>query len=197
MRRSLVSVVATLLAFVAGVGVNRLIWAPLEKSISPAPRIEVVERVEPPVVPVPPVPAQPRAPESTIIYDFAEEKFFPIGGYSLLGTAPKEFTEVASFVIDYSGEDTPYISVFTKAGDDFEENVAIFGSVNERGVILVTGPNAKTGFQYFFDGKFLRKDLDQINGSDVAVLRGTLMKLKDGKKVAERVVSFGIQYDGC
>ncbi|HEU4506745.1 MAG TPA: hypothetical protein VFR78_00810 [Pyrinomonadaceae bacterium] len=46
MRRSIVSVVATLLAFVAGVGINRLIWAPSEAKVSAgaAPK-KVAERV--------------------------------------------------------------------------------------------------------------------------------------------------------
>lgn len=200
MRRSILSVVATLLAFVAGVGVNRLLWAPFEKSAVTPPTIKIVEPVKAPVL-VAQVPAQASRPESRILYNFREEKFYPIGSYSFLGATPKEFTEVASFVIDYSdvqdGEEVGYMSVYTKDGEDFDETVATFGSVTERRVIFVTGPNSKTGFEYFFDGQFNSKDLNEMSGLDEVVLRGTLIKMKDGKKVAERVVSFRIQQHEC
>ncbi len=200
MRRSILSVVAMFLAFVAGVGVDRLIRDRSGKINVPAPRMEVVERVETPVVPAMPVAVQPKALESRIIYNFDEEKFYPIGTYSFLGATPKEFTEIASFMLDYevkNGEAFGYIEIYTESGEYHESNAAIFGSVNERRLIFLTGPNPKTGFEYFFDGEFLRKDLDELSGLDQPVLKGMLIKMKDGRKVAERVVSFVIQQYGC
>ena len=201
MKRSILSVVATLLAFLSGVGVNELLWGRSETASAPRIEAVVAEPVKAVAVPVPPAPVQPSAPESKIIYDFEEEAFYPIGTYSFVGATPKEFAEFNSFILDYSqfvdNRPVGYINVYTKDGENYDDNLAIFGSVNKRRVIFVTAPNSKTGFEYFFDGEFLRKDFDEVSGLNTAVLRGTLIKMKHGHKVAERVVSFGIEQHGC
>jgi hypothetical protein len=202
MKRIILGVAVLLITFGFGIGVDRLIWlrsevsTPTVKAV-PAAIVRPVADLAPVVMPVPTVPA---SPESRIILDYVEGTFYPDGTYSFIGATPKEFTEVASFVLDYEIKDEQkfgYIDVSTKSGEYHESNVAIFGIVNERRLIFLTGPNAKTRFEYFFDGEFLRKDLEEVSGLNKAVLKGTLIKMKDGRKVAERVVSFVIEQHGC
>lgn len=199
MKRIILGVAVMLVAFALGVGVNRLLW-PRSATNIPRPetaQVEIIKLAEP----VPALPALPSTPESRIILDYNDVTFYPNGGYSFLGATPKEFLEIDSFVLEYSEfvDDQPvgFINLYTKDGDDYESNVAIFGSVNERRLIFLTAPNAEKGFEYFFDGEFIRRDFDEVNGLEKAVLRGTLIKMQHGKKVAERIVSFRIEHRGC
>ncbi|HEX5873104.1 MAG TPA: hypothetical protein VFY60_00565 [Pyrinomonadaceae bacterium] len=199
MRRSIVSVVATLLAFVAGVGVNRLIWAPSEKNTAPAPRAETVAAVAavaPPAVPVN-TPLEPLR-EGKIIFDYNDDTFFPDGSYYIEGKTPKEFAEFSGFSITYyedndgTGGD---IMFFTKTGETYDEVPVIFGWVTERRVIFLTAPHLKTQVEYRFDGEFIQSDADAANGT--AVLRGTLTKTDGGRKVAQRVIRLRREQHAC
>ena len=200
MKRIILGLAAMLMTFGLGVGMYRLIWVRSEVSTPtvetvPAAIVEPVAELAPVVTPV------PARPESRIILDYDDETFYPNGGYSFLGATPKEFVEVDSFVLEYSefvdDQLVPAITVITKHGDDYESNVATFGRVNERGVIFFTSPNGLTGFEYFFEGEFIRTDFDKVNGREKAVLRGTFIKLQRGKKVAERIVNFRIERHDC
>ena len=203
MKRIIPGVAAMLMTFALGVGVYGLVWTRSETSTATVePVVQdfklLVESVVPVITPVAEI---PNTPESRIILDYNDVTFYPNGGYSFLGTTPKEFAEVDSFLLEYSDivDDQPVgaISVVTKNGDDFENNVAMFGTVNEGRLTFITAPNSRTGFEYFLDGEFIRKDFDKVNGLKKAVLRGTLMKLRYGKKIAERVVNFRIEQYGC
>jgi hypothetical protein len=48
-----------------------------------------------------------------------------------------------------------------------------------------------------FDGHFLRGGMVSNAGRNEAVLKGTLVKLKGGVKVAEDKVKFRVEYLGC
>ena len=201
MRRSILSVVATLLAFLAGVGVNRLIWDRSEKSPPPVPQIKAVATgatVAEPVVPV--ITPVETLQEGRIILAYNEEKFSPDGSYYIIGKTPKEFAEFEGFAIGYYEENTGAgvgdISVITKAGETYENVPAIFGFVTERRVVFLTSPHLKTDIEYLFDGEFIGDDLDALV-SDKAVLRGTLTKRRLGRKLAEHVVSFRIELHEC
>ena len=203
MKRIILGVAAMLMTFAVGVGVYGLIRNRSEANTSKIePVVQDFKPVVEPVVPViTPVAELPDTPKSRIILDYNDVTFYPNGGYSFLRATPKEFAEVDSFLLEYSEivDDQPVgaISVVTKNGDEFENNVAMFGTVNEQRLTFITAPNSRTGFEYFFDGEFIRKDFDAVNGLEKAVLRGTLMKIRYGKKIAQRLVNFRIEQYGC
>ncbi len=199
MKHIFLGVAAMLMTFGLGVGVDRLIW-PRSGANIPRPettQVEIIKLAEP----VHALPALPSPPESRIILDYIDPTFYANGGYSFLGATPKEFVEVDSFVLEYSEwvDDQPVglINVITKHGDDYESNIATFGRVNERGLIFFTPPNGQTAFEYFFDGEFIRRDFDEVDGLEKAVLRGRFIKLQHGKKIAERIVNFRIERHAC
>ena len=197
MKRIILGVAAMLATFALGVGTDRLIWSRTEVII---PTIEAVPAAIVQPLEELPMPTGSASPQSRIILDY-DGTFYPNGGYSFLGATPKEFAEIDSFVLEYSelidDEWVSLINVITKHGDDFESNVATFGSVSERGVTFFTPPNGTTGFEYFFDGEFIRRDFDGVDGLEKAVLRGTLIKMQRGKKIAKRIVKFRIQRHAC
>lgn len=198
MRRSIISVVATLLAFLAGVGVNRLIWDRSETNTPPAPRVETVAAVVPVAEPVVPVTPVTTLQEGKFIFDYNGDTFFPDGSYYIEGKTPKEFAEFAGFSITYyedndgAGGD---ILFFTKTGETYDNVPAIFGWVTERRVIFLTAPHLKTEIEYRFDGEFIQGDRDAANGT--AVLRGTLTKTDRGRKVAQRVIRLRREQHAC
>jgi hypothetical protein len=53
-----------------------------------------------------------------------------------------------------------------------------------------------THFEYRFEGEFLGNPA-RLTDTGKAAVRGTLTKMRDGHKVAERVVSFDVRYLGC
>jgi hypothetical protein len=87
------------------------------------------------------------------------------------------------------------VAVGTMDNGEYDYQNAIFALVSERRVFLVT-PAFEEGFEYRFDGEFLRPDLWSVN-QNIAVLRGTLTKTRKGRKVAERVVSLRFEEDQC
>lgn len=202
MKPIIFGVAAMLITFALGVGVDRLTWA---RSKVSAPIVEVVPVVQPvaelmPVVT--PAPSLPVNQENRIILDYDEETFYPNGTYHILGSRPKEFAEFFSFETDYSdySNDHPvgYISVNTKSGGGtFHSHSAVFGLITERRVFFITSPDPRTDFEYLFDGQFIRSDFSVVSDKDKAVVRGTLTKMKHGKKIAERVLSFRMVQHGC
>ena len=200
MRRSIVCVVATLLAFLVGVGVNRLIWDRSKTNTPPVPRVETVAAIAPVAEPVVPVMTPVTTlQEGKIIIDYTEDTFFRDGSYYIVGKTPKEFAEFAGFSITYyednDGAGAGEISFFTKTGETYENVPAIFGWVTERRVIFLTAPHPNTEIEYRFDGEYVQSDVDAANGT--AVLRGTLTKTDRGRKVAERVIRLRREHHAC
>ena len=200
MKRIILGVAVLLITFGFGVGVDRLIWARPEAITPIKPFIAEFKPVVEPVLTEAPV--VPSSPESRIILDYDGETFYPNGTYHILGSTPREFAEFFSFEADYSdySNDHPvgYISVNTKSGGGtFHSQPAVFGLITERRVFFITSPDPRTDFEYLFDGQFLRSDFNAVANKDKAVVRGTLTKIKHGKKIAERVLSFSMVQHGC
>lgn len=207
MKRIISGVAAMLVTFALGAGVYGLVWPRSETSTAVVePVVQDFKPVAEPVVPVAavvtPVETLPSTPESRIILDYDEMTFYPNGTYHILGSTPKEFAEFFSFEANYSeySNDHPvgYISVNTKSGGGtFHSHSATFGFITERRVVFITAPDPSTGFEYLFDGAFLRSDFNVVANRDKAVVRGTLTKMKHGNKIAERVLNFRIVQHGC
>lgn len=204
MKRLILHLAALVSAFAFGVGLDRVMSAPsrtpVPKPVSVPVSVPIAEPLQTIITPA--VAPQPIAtPPSQMIFDYDPNKFFPEGGYVIKGRPPKEFVEFQSIgiwlneIVD--GQPSGSVAVFTSTTNDNQDyKTALFGLVTERRVFFVT-PTFEGGFEYRFDGEFLRRDVASAANTNKAVLKGTLTKTKKGRKVAEAVVSFLLEHDGC
>ena len=91
-----------------------------------------------------------------------------------------------------------YLSlVGSGTGDNYADARGTFALVSEQRLFFATSNLSNTEFEYWFDGKFLRTDFEAVEGKEVAVLRGTLTKTKNGRKIAEHTFNFRMEHLGC
>ena len=198
MKRLLLQFPITILAFLLGVGLDRLLSKPAVPT--PVPQRVVVSIPKPIAAPAPIAAATPSM--TFVVFDYDSQKFYPDGDYVLVGQKPKELEEFVSFYIglnsDVDGQLTGNVGVSALIGDDdeYESQTAVYGLITDQRVFFVT-PMFRTGFEYRFDGEFLRRDLLSAGNTNKAVLKGKLTKTKNGRKVAERIVSFRLELHGC
>lgn len=212
MKRVILRVVAMLLTFALGViAFNWLILRREVHDTRPQCKVEVVshealvQRIESiassvPVAPLASVPAPAATPKPHFILDYDPEMFNPYGTYYIMGPRPKEFAGFDSFEVVLIGlEDDPgYISVFTNNEKYNSDNTsAVFAFVTERRLVFATAPTVNSKVEYRFEGEFLRTDFDAVAGTNKAVLRGTLTRSKNGRKLAESTVTFRMEHHGC
>ena len=137
------------------------------------------------------VPAPTPSPEpAPAFHDYDVEKFDPSGIYRIVGPTPK--------ILD----DFSLLELWRPAGASIhsrgKNQKAIFALVTQRRVFIVTDTGIEGDFGYRFDGQFLYKNLEAFAGKRKPVLRGILTKTKNGKAVAESLVSFWLeQHWGC
>ena len=156
---------------------------------------KVVETVVPVVLPTPfPTPTPP-----TFVLDYDPKSFYPDGFYYIIGKKPKEFRELDSFEMWFDpgnpqlpGSITVYVVTDTTASG---QN-AVFGFVSKRRLFFVTQESAE-GYSYRFDGEFLRTDTENVEGTNIVVIRGKLTKSHNGRTIVERVVSFRLERHSC
>lgn len=200
MKRILLRVLLMTIAFACGLGIHDLV-----SSFQAVPaRMDRTETVTPTVVeaqPEPIVQALPLpTPPPNLILDYDAKKFLPDGGYYVLGSMPKEFREFSSLEV-YSGthDDPPvgYVGVSTHSHDRYDSQPAVFALVTERRLFFVTSSANGDGYEYRFDGEFLRRDIGSVADKKISVLRGKLTKTKKGRKIAEALVNFRFEYVGC
>jgi hypothetical protein len=186
------------MAITFGLGLS-FAWI-LAKPPGPAAKVEpvapkVVETVVPVFVPTPfPTPTPP-----TFVLDYDPKSFYPDGTYYIIGKKPKEFRELDSFEMWFDPENpqqfgniTAYVVTdTTSAGQN-----AVFGFVSKRRLFFVTQESTK-GFAYRFDGEFVRTDTENVEGTNIVVMRGKLTKSKKGRTIVERVVSFRLERHSC
>lgn len=205
MKRPLLRLLIALVTFFVGVAVK----SALTGSRPHAPAAGVL-RVEPPAPRVPTPPADfdpaPAAPEFVLDYD--PEEFNPRGDYFILGRKPKEFRQFDCFelVVEErdgraSGVATLLTKYFGKSKDYYilagNGVYSIRGFVTKERLYFVAAPESGEDFEFRFDGRFLRGGTVSRARGNEPVLKGTLTKLKDGLKVAEREVRFRVEYIGC
>ena len=203
MRRLILRVVVMMLTFAAGAGLQHLINTGTSKPVvitETAPLTTVVEprTVETPPPP-PPVPIQ-QTELANVVADYDFDKFFPEGSYHLMNN-PKGFRDFNSFTwslgaINKDGA-KGFLEIRTDVENEYDYDAANFGLVTDQRVFFVVTKTSESGIGYRFDGKFLYRNLEPFNRVKKPVLTGTLTKTKFGKKVAEKLVNFRIEFDGC
>lgn len=205
MKRILFRIPLMVLTFALGLG---LYWVAtkiksreskpvVQAAIEPPKAVET--RFEPVFYPVT-VPPKPMA-----VFDYDNKKFFPEGSYSLIGETPREFRGFSGFGIwrENINDSSGTIEVFTQSNDVWSNDAAAFGWITERRLFFVSQPwwtnESRVGspvIVYRFEGEFLRKDPASAN-ENTPVLRGKLTKMQNGRTIAERVVTFRMDMDGC
>lgn len=202
MKRLILRVIVMLLTFAFGFAIDQIISSLAVPSPPPNPTQTVLIAPPSPHVPVASKPAQ--TPDPILILDYDEGKIDRWGYYYILGSTPKEFADFDSIAIGLTGpmegdigNSRGFISVETSSGetDDVAHANVVFAT--ERRLFFATSPAKRSGVEYWFDGAFLRNDFEAVVGQNKAVLRGTLTKVKDGKKIAQRTLSFRMEHMGC
>jgi hypothetical protein len=205
MKRFILYGLAMLLTFAFGFGVDRLHQYQPGKKVA---RVAKLPPAELNVIPVPATSVMPIAtiaasgmPHPTLILDYDRKKILRHGIFFIHGHRPRDFADLDSIELDLIGSEPPdngYISVNTVSalvGYDWAR--ATFALVTERRLFFVTSPTRESEVEYRFDGEFLTNDLESMQGKNKAALRGTLTKTKNGRKIAEAVISFRVQHMGC
>jgi hypothetical protein len=119
--------------------------------------------------------------------------------YFPLSRLPKEFAEVDIFQLSNDeSDDTGFGSgiVQTRRNNTYDFQDMTFLLITERGLFFLAAPRFDTDFEYRFDGEFLGNPGRLVDTGKAAV-RGKLSKWKDGRKIAERELSFDVKYLGC
>lgn len=206
MRRFIFYGLVMLLTFASGFGLERLVQnlATEVAPVAPLPGAEqnVIPVPEESVLPIATIAAEPGAnPKATLIRNYDRKKIIRYGIFYFYGGTPNEFADVDSIELDLIGAEPPYdgyISINTvSASDRSEVAMATFAFATERRLFFVTSATRESEVEYWFDGEFLTKDLYFMEGKNKPALRGTLTKTKNGRKIAERVVSFRVDHMGC
>lgn len=201
MKRLILKVAVMLVTFAFGIGIHWLIEQP-QPNNAPPPQVEAislapVELQRESVPPPPPVPAA--TPGPIFIWDSDRETLRSI--LYIMGRKPKEFADIESLavVLEANGAHLyGHIEVYTQRPDNNGESAtAIFALVTEKRMFFTTSQTSISGVEYRFDGKFLRTDFNAVDGKNIAVLRGTLTKTKNGRKIAEHTFNFRTEYLGC
>ncbi len=203
MRRYILGLAAILITFAIGVGADRVWWhfmaaPPLPTKVETAP--DVPPQLEVVFVPAPALPPPPPpAPKANIILDYDSNEDGIMAAFYIMGSKTKAFADIEGLhLMLYSGsEDAGDISVVTQVGEQWDSAPATFGLVTERRIFFVTSKLEKSDFEYRFDGEFLRKDFQIVEGKNKGVLRGTLTKTKNGRTIAQQEFTFRMEYVGC
>ena len=194
MRRLILGIVSLLITCGLSVGVDRLMR-------KPAPTAEVAPVVASvPQAPPAATPATTDTPEHLIV-DYNPEEFNAYGLLYIIDGPAVGFTDFDSLQLQLNDPNEQYpghISVNTRLVDgDFDEAIAKTGLITERHLYFTTAPSSVSGFEYRFEGEFLVKDLESMKGTNKPVLRGTLTKSRNGRTMAEQVVTFRVERLGC
>lgn len=199
MKTALLYLLTPLLTFSLGVNIYNFL-SPWTTEVA-APVVEVTTRVisaDPQVPADVPVGLPPPLPDPRLILDDASKISGTNAVFFILGPRPREFADFASIEVTLSDHDASnFISLYENSGDTHQQYPASFAFVSNRKLFVVTSTEAESGFEYRFDGEFLRTDFPNIAGKKIAALRGTLTKIKNGQKVAEAVVKFRMDHFGC
>jgi hypothetical protein len=207
MKRFYLHGLVMLLTFAFGFGVERLIQYRPGNEVAPVSQLppdnlNIIPFPTTSVMPIATIAAEPSAPPTaTLILDYDRKKIIRYGIFYIYGRTPREFADFHSIELDLIGAERPYngyISINTVlAVDRYDRAMSTFALVTERRLFFVTSPTRESEVEYRFDGEFLTKDLDSMQGENKAALRGTLTKTKNGRTIAERVVSFRVEHMGC
>ncbi len=208
MKRLALHLLLCLLTFSAGVGIEKILIPKTQPPTEATPVNPIMFEPLPsantflatPVSTPLPTPLPTPSPSSNLILDYDVTRFDPYGEYTVIGTRPQRITEFAGFFLElYEGEDVTAagdIFLWTTGKESTIDQHRVFGLVTEKRLILATAPTDE-GTVYRFDGEFLRGKVISNAPEGQAVLKGTLTKSKNGRKIAESPIKLKVEVHGC
>lgn len=201
MKRIVFYVATMLVTFALGFGIHNFIS---QRQVDPPAPVETISVDTLPFqVPLaPPIPTvSADTPDPILVLDYDPEKFTPWAVFYVMGNKPKDFANIDWIELGLPRDvDDPKGYLFLAAhdtGDNYVSALATFALVSEQRLFFATSRMPNTEFEYWFDGRFLRTDFNAVERKHVAVLRGTLTKTRNGRKVAEHTFNFRMQHLGC
>jgi hypothetical protein len=203
MTGSILRLTVAILAFGFGLTIDRLF---ISRTVDEKPPAQVTcdpNRIEVRTVFIPP----PAAPPVHIV-DFDIDFVPPSGLYFIAGKIPKDFEGFSSLELwwDRDTEDSTVngmatISAWTNAAHTTQNQQRnVVSLVTKRRVLVVTESASGNDFGYRFDGEFVQaNNLAALAAAGKPLIRGTLTKTKNGRKITERVVSLLLdnEHSGC
>ena len=192
MRRVILWIVTILITFALGTGADSLRHYLFTKK---PPAVATVDVAAPVLVTT----ASEPVTERKLMLHYNQGSVDHYGALYIMGPAPEGFADFAYIALGLSGmhvvESSDYITVYS---NEFAEwGHADFAFVTERYLYFTTGPSEHHDFEYRFEGEFLVRDFDSVEGKNKAAVRGTLTKFKNGETVAQQLVTFRVEYMGC
>jgi hypothetical protein len=148
----------------------------------------------------PPSAVSPASLAPEFILDYDPEEFNPHGDYYILGSKPKGFQEFDCFelaVDQIKGKASGSAMLVTNSNGMDNSYYTVTGLATDKQLNFIAAPFSEDDFEYRFEGHFLRKGVVSSAGKRQAVLKGRLIKLKGGVKVAEGEAKFRVEYLGC
>jgi hypothetical protein len=202
MKRFILRLTVAMLTFAFGVAIDRALTsmtAPVQKPRTEWKLEPVVTKLMPACPQSNSIPLTAPTPAGHVVLNYNPADFNPRGMYFPLSRLPKEFAEVDIFQLSNDESDgTGFGSgiVQTRRNNTYDFQDMTFLLITERGLFFLAAPRFDTDFEYRFDGEFLGNPGRLVDTGKAAV-RGKLSKWKDGRKIAERELSFDVKYLGC
>ena len=186
MKRLILRLTVAILAFGLGVAIDRIFISPQPIE---GPKVERCDpsRIEVRTVFVPPGPAP-----ALEILDLDGDTLPPSGTFYLTKT-PKGFEDFNFLNVwwwrpngEFEGDGNSNMQAKGEIGD--QRTLVLL--VTRRRVLIITESKSGSGFGYRFDGEFVpHKNPQALTDAGKPILRGTLTKTKNGKKVSAHFVS--------
>lgn len=132
--------------------------------------------------------------------DYNPKEFSPRGDYFILGKKPKNFREFDVFelaVDEIDGKAYGNALFVTDSNGMHNHHYTVSGRVTKKQLTFIATPVLEEDFEYRFNGHFLKDKWVYTAKKNQAVVKGKLIKLKNGIKIAESEVRFRIEYLGC
>ena len=133
-------------------------------------------------------------PSPRVICDYDPANFDPVAELHAVGKKNKSLAAV-SFLLLSTGTDTQVtVSISDLGGHETPDTK--FALVTDRRLFFVTDQTSD-GFEYRFDGEFLQSGILYEAPEGKVVLKGTLLKSKNGRTVVEWPLKFEVVQDQC
>jgi hypothetical protein len=206
MRYLIVRIGVALVTFSIGVGI---VWLMPAASSASKPILVTQESVSIPVsLPETSVTLDHVKPANQFVLDYDPKKFNPRGDYYILGKTPKVFREFELLEIAVEERDGKPLGEVVLATNYYGDNedyymtagnseYVITGKITKNRLTFVATTVSEEDFEFRFDGYFLVSGRVASAGRNKPVLKGKLVKFKNGVKIAEGEVKFRVEYLGC
>jgi hypothetical protein len=199
MKYSIIKVIFALATFSIGVGFVAIFTA--NREIEPIYCTQVGKASFVPLnLPSPPETTNIAQRADEFFLDYNPKEFMPRGDYFILGKKPKDFREFDVFelaVDEIDGKASGSALFVTDSNGMQNSYYTVSGRVTKKQLTFIAMPKSEEDFEYRFNGHFLKDKWVYTAKKNQAVVKGKLIKLKNGIKIAESPVKFRIEYLGC